>query len=91
MPELFQYDVFLSHSAKDKPVVRDLAERLRKGGVKAPFHFGIRNSKFGFAKPGMSAHAFGSDLAQSACGAVASLRRRKAGSCRSLLGYHSQW
>ena len=32
----FQFDVFLSHSAKDKAVVRPLAERLprvRKGGV----------------------------------------------------------
>jgi hypothetical protein len=26
----FQYDVFLSHSAKDKAVVRPLAERLRR-------------------------------------------------------------
>jgi hypothetical protein len=29
MPPAFQYDVFLSHSAKDKAVVRPLAERLR--------------------------------------------------------------
>ena len=29
MPEQFQYDVFLSHSAKDKAVVWPLAERLR--------------------------------------------------------------
>jgi hypothetical protein len=29
----FQYDVFLSHSAKDKVVVRPLAERLRQDGV----------------------------------------------------------
>mgnify|MGYP003346446100 CR=1 FL=1 len=27
--EVFPYDVFLSHSAKDKAVVRPLAERLR--------------------------------------------------------------
>ena len=27
------YDVFLSHSAKDKAVVRDVAERLKKDGV----------------------------------------------------------
>ena len=33
----FQYDVFLSHSAKDKAVVRPLAERLRKDGLKAWF------------------------------------------------------
>ena len=29
MEQEFQYDVFLSHSAKDKAVVRPLAERLR--------------------------------------------------------------
>jgi hypothetical protein len=27
MPDDFPYDVFLSHSAKDKAVVRDIAER----------------------------------------------------------------
>ena len=32
MPDEFQYDVFLSHSAKDKAVVRPLAERLRQDG-----------------------------------------------------------
>jgi hypothetical protein len=32
MPIEFQYDVFLSHSAKDKSVVRPLAERLRQVG-----------------------------------------------------------
>ena len=34
MEQDFQYDVFLSHSAKDKAVVRPLAERLRKDGLK---------------------------------------------------------
>ena len=33
----FHYDVFLSHSAKDKAVVRPLAERLRKVGLKVWF------------------------------------------------------
>ena len=33
----FPYDVFLSHSAKDKPVVRDVAERLRKDGLRVWF------------------------------------------------------
>ena len=37
MPDEFPYDVFLSHSAKDKAVVRPLAERLRKDGVKVRF------------------------------------------------------
>jgi len=37
MPDEFQYDVFLSHSAKDKAVVRELAERLRTDGLKVWF------------------------------------------------------
>lgn len=37
MPDQFAYDVFLSHSAKDKPTVRELAERLRKDGLKIWF------------------------------------------------------
>ena len=37
MPGEFPYDVFLSHSAKDKPVVRDVAERLRKDGLRVWF------------------------------------------------------
>ena len=34
----FPFDVFLSHSAKDKAVVRPLAERLRADGVKVWFN-----------------------------------------------------
>ena len=37
MPDEFPYDVFLSHSAKDKSVVRAVAERLRKDGLKLWF------------------------------------------------------
>jgi hypothetical protein len=37
MADEFQYDVFLSHSAKDKAVVRPLAERLRQDGLKVWF------------------------------------------------------
>jgi hypothetical protein len=33
----FRFDVFLSHSTKDKAVVRPLAERLRKHGLKVWF------------------------------------------------------
>ena len=33
MPDDFHYDVFLSHSSKDKAVVRPLAERLRADGI----------------------------------------------------------
>jgi hypothetical protein len=34
MPADFQFDVFLSHSAKDKAVVRPLAARLQQDGVR---------------------------------------------------------
>lgn len=37
MEEDFTYDVFLSHSTKDKPVVRDVAERLRSDGLRIWF------------------------------------------------------
>ena len=77
MPDAFEFDVFLSHSAKDKAVVRPLAERLRADGVKVWFDEWV-------LKPGdsipakieeglersrvlvlcMSANAFGSDWAQ---------------------------
>ena len=30
----FEYDVFLSHSVKDKKVVRDVANRLKAHGVR---------------------------------------------------------
>jgi hypothetical protein len=30
----FKYDVFISHSKKDKEVARDLANRLKKDGLK---------------------------------------------------------
>jgi small GTP-binding protein len=35
--ETFSYDVFLSHSSQDKPIVRELAERLRSDGLKVWF------------------------------------------------------
>jgi hypothetical protein len=77
MGQEFKYDVFLSHSAKDKAVVRPLAERLRADGLKVWFDEWV-------LKPGdsipakieeglehsrvlvlcMSANAFGSDWAQ---------------------------
>ena len=63
MPDDFPDDVFLSHSAKDKAVVRPLAERLRADGVKHS-DFGFRHSDFRFSPPCLSAHAFGSDSAQ---------------------------
>ncbi len=91
MPADLQYDVFLSHSAKDKrskpptlmhdiggnPVVRDVAERLRKDGLRVLFdEWEIRPGDSIPAKIEeglersrvlvlcMSANAFGSDWAQ---------------------------
>ena len=51
MSDQFHYDVFLSPSAKDKAVVRPLAERLRQDGLKVWFDEwvlkpGDRNSDF---------------------------------------------
>jgi hypothetical protein len=34
MSDQFTFDVFLSHSSKDEAVVRDVAERLRKDGLR---------------------------------------------------------
>lgn len=34
MPQSFTYDVFLSHSSADKPIVKKLAERLRGDGLR---------------------------------------------------------
>ena len=77
MADDFKYDVFLSHSSKDKAVVRSIAERLRADGLRVWFDEWV-------LKPGdnlpkklddgledsrvlvlcMSASAFGSDWAQ---------------------------
>src|SRR5882724_4716437 len=37
MRKTFAYDVFLSHNAKDKPAVRELAERLKQDGLRVWF------------------------------------------------------
>ncbi|MFN8001764.1 MAG: SUMF1/EgtB/PvdO family nonheme iron enzyme [Acidobacteriota bacterium] len=37
MNEQFRYDVFISHSSHDKPAARELAERLRRDGLKVWF------------------------------------------------------
>jgi hypothetical protein len=34
MSDAFKFDVFLSHSSKDTPVVLELAQRLRKDGLR---------------------------------------------------------
>jgi len=72
----FTYDVFLSHSSKDKPVVRRLAKRLRQDGLKVWFdEWEIRPSDSiprkideGLERSGvlvlcMSANSLGSDWA----------------------------
>ena len=77
MPDDFQFDVFLSHSAKDKLVVRDIAERLRQDGVKVWFDKWVlqpgesipSNIEEGLERSRvlllcMSANAFGSGRAQ---------------------------
>lgn len=75
--ESFRFDVFLSHSSKDKSVIRPLAERLRKDGVRvwldeweikpgdsipAKIEEGLEHSRVLVLC--MSANAFGSDWAQ---------------------------
>jgi hypothetical protein len=77
MPSPFPYDVFLSHSAKDKPIVRPLAERLRGDGLRvwfdeweikpgdsipAKIEEGLEHSRVLVLC--MSANAFGSDWSQ---------------------------
>lgn len=43
MPDNFAFDVFLSHSSKNKAVVRPLADRLRQDRVKVWFdEWGIK-------------------------------------------------
>jgi hypothetical protein len=73
----FEFDVFLSHSPKDKPVVRALAERLQAAGLKvwydeweieighsifSKIEHGLRNSRVLLFF--MSANAFGSDWSE---------------------------
>ena len=37
MADDFKYDVFLSHSARDKAILRDVADRLRGDGLRVRF------------------------------------------------------
>ncbi len=77
MPNDFKYDVFLSHSAKDKPIVRELANRLKKDklrvwfdewelkpgdSIPAKIEEGLEGSRVLVLC--MSANAFGSEWAQ---------------------------
>src|ERR1035437_5639011 len=67
MPEYFTYDVFLSHSAKDKKVVRAMAERLRADGLRVWWNDGDVEEGLEHSRVlvlCMSANAFGSDWAQ---------------------------
>ena len=87
MAEDFHYDVFLSHSAKDKAVVRAIAERLREAGLRVWFDEWL-------LKPGDSIPAkIEEGLEHSrvlACpGVVASGRRRML--CMSAHAFASDW
>ncbi|MBC8166260.1 MAG: toll/interleukin-1 receptor domain-containing protein [Bryobacteraceae bacterium] len=77
MSNQFSYDVFLSHSSKDKTVVREVAERLRADGLRVwlddweiragdsiphKIEKGLEHSRVLVLC--MSAHAFGSDWAK---------------------------
>jgi HEAT repeat protein len=77
MNKSFTYDVFISHSSKDKAVLRPLAEQLRKDGLKVWYdEWEIKPGDSIFAKIEeglehsrililcMSSNAFGSDWAQ---------------------------
>jgi hypothetical protein len=62
----FSFDVFLSHSSKDKQVVRAIAERLRADGLRVWFDEGDAGVEEGLERSRvivfcMSANAFGSD------------------------------
>ena len=77
MSSEFQFDIFLSHSSKDKAVAQDIAERLRSGGLRvwfdgweirpgdsipAKIEEGLEGSRVLVLC--MSANAFGSEWAQ---------------------------
>jgi hypothetical protein len=77
MAEPFQFDIFLSHSSKDKTVVRELGARLQRDGrrvwldeeqikpgvsIPAKIEEGLERSRVLVLC--ISAHAFGSDWAQ---------------------------
>ena len=62
MPEKFQYDVFLSHSSKDKEEVRPLAKRLQQDGLRVWLDEGLEQSRVLVLC--MSANTFGSDWAK---------------------------
>jgi hypothetical protein len=73
MPDDFQYDVFLCHGAKNKAVVRPLAERLREDEVMLKVEVGRMKAEVSIHPSSfklhllpvlcMSANALGSDWA----------------------------
>ena len=65
MADVFQFDAFLSHSAKDKTVVREMAERLRTDGL-LYLSSEFRVSEIGFPPLAvcLSANSFSADCAQ---------------------------
>jgi len=103
MSQAFQYDVFLSHSAKDKAVVRPLAERLRADGLKVwpvpPKRLRAGGFDEWVLKPGDSIEGSQSKTAKIeeglehsrvlACPAVVPARRRML--CMSAQAFGSDW
>ena len=77
--ETFAYDAILSHSAKDKAVVRPLAERLWQDGRQGNAE--CRRQKAENLHSAFFLHPFPRDWAQLACPAAASERRGKVGTC----------
>ena len=52
MPEDFKYDVFLCHSPKDIAIVRALAERLKKDGLRVWFDESEPNQRIPLSREG---------------------------------------
>src|SRR5258708_40224688 len=62
MGDSFQYDVFISHSSKDKGVVRNLAQRLKRDGLRVCLEDeqGLEHSRV--LALAMSTNAFASEM-----------------------------
>jgi TIR domain len=86
MPDELPYNVFLSHSAKDKPVVRPVAERLRRDELRVWFDEWVL--KAGDSIPAKIEEGLEYSRVL-ACPAVASARRRML--CMSANAFGSDW
>jgi predicted ATP-dependent serine protease len=86
MPDEFPYDVFLSHSSKDKAAVRTVAEQLRKDGLNVTFDAWVL--KVGDSIPVKIEEGLDQSRMH-ACLAVASRRTRML--CMSANAFGSDW